>query len=162
MSWLSLIWKAEVAPLRRGSGGKGKSKSIQIEWHFLFNHFLPVPTFYLPFWNDKYHNWLVCKIVRLQFPWVMKEISFPAVSWWPHYISSTLRNNLSQIALKLISKHVLKMKAIECPLGLLILPLINYLVNYQFSNDFMAPNEMLVLKIISSLGNTSEDFGKNP
>ena len=54
------------------------------------------------------------------------------------------------------------MKAIECPLGLLILPLINYLVNYQFSNDFMAPNEMLVLKIISSLGNTSEDFGKNP
>ena len=54
------------------------------------------------------------------------------------------------------------MKAIECPLGLLILPLINYLVNYQFSNDFMAPNEMLVLKIISSLVNTSEDFGKNP
>ena len=54
------------------------------------------------------------------------------------------------------------MKAIECPLGLLILPLINYLVNYQFSNDFMAPNEMLVLKIISSLGNTSEDFGKKP
>ena len=105
ISWLSLIWKAEVAPLRRGSEGKGKSKSIQIEWHFLFNHFLLVPPFYLPFWNDKYHNWLVCKIMRLQFPWVMKEVSFPASKLVTslHFLKdqSTLRNNLSNIALKI-------------------------------------------------------------
>ena len=132
--WLSLIWKAEVAPLRRGSEAKGKSKSIQIEWHFLFNHFLLVPPFYLPFWNDKYHNWLVCKIMRLQFPWVMKEVSFPAVKLVTslHFIKdqSTLSNNLSNIALKFWFLNVLKLKAIVCPLGAFDAST-NYLVNYS-------------------------------